>query len=280
MDQQILKEALQRIMIMKQEINLLEELISRYIIDSGVSDCSGVSGYPGHSDISESNKLYGKSFNVIPISMVRWAKIPGFRYHILSTDGRVINTGHTKGKKNHPLGRELKPIIKGHQEYVSLCRKGEKALQISISNLMIMTFRIAKPNVIEKKMVRGKKTEIRHEGNRMIVEKIDKSKPFSIDNLRFNFWWRGERHWNHKLNNELIEMIRSNLDMLIKDFMNEYGDRFEDCNVTLKTIQNVFKGNSWRVRTQPLSPMTHPEEDYPNGKLIDLIKENETNWVI
>jgi len=259
----------------------------RYFINSSNSNNSGTNGVSGTvmptvNVIPDNTHILNTpnpnvSNNGIPVSPVRWAHIPGFPYHIISTDGRVINTGRTCGKKNHPAGRELKKVIGGNQEYVTLCCKGEKPFRVAVSKLMIMAFKIANPNVKEKKIIPNTKKDIRREKTRMIIEKIDKMKPASLDNLQFNFWWRGENHWNHKLDNDRVELIRSKIDMTFKDFVEQYGDEFID--VSLKTVQEVFKGNSWRVRTKPISPMTYPTENYPDGRLIDLIKEDEIDWV-
>lgn len=222
--------------------------------------------------------IYQKQINDSPVKIKeRWAKIPGTDC-FMSNTGRVINGGKTVGLKNHELGRELKPSIQGNQEYVSLIINGERK-RISISNLMVLTFRIAKPKVEEKKMIPGSKTTIWKEKTRMVIKKIDELKPFSLDNLAFDFWWRGEQHWNHILDNDLVKLIRSKANMKFKDFMKEHGNIFRNRKISTYAVRKVFMGDSWRVRTKPISEMTYPEEHYPDGNLIDLTDENRINWL-
>lgn len=211
-----------------------------------------------------------------------WAMIPNFSNYMVSNLGRVRRVTKARGTR---VGKILSPYLKGSVTYrigstgrltiykdhrtptVTLCQDNQYK-QISIIKLIAFSF--ANTIIVrENKIIPRSTDRIRMENTRMIIERIDKRKPATLHNLRLNYIPRGERHWNHKLSNRLVHLVRSNLDMKFKDFMDEYGHRF--LRVTLQTIRNIFKGDSWRVRTDPIQPMTNPEENYPNGELCNFI---------
>jgi hypothetical protein len=209
-----------------------------------------------------------------------WACIPNFKNYMVSNLGRVKRVTKGNGTK---VGKILTPFLTGpkihkivngrsviDKDYrrptVSLCQDGR--YDISVTKLMASAF--ANTIIVrENKIVPSTRDLIHMEKTKMIIEKIDKMKPATFNNLKFNYIPRGERHPNHKLSNEMVHLIRSNLDSTFKDFMVEYSHRFP--SVSLQTLRNVFIGDSWRVRTEPIRRMTNPEENFPNGELYNFI---------
>lgn len=212
-----------------------------------------------------------------------WAAVPGFEEsYMVSNLGRVKRISQAKGTR---VGIILKHVNTGtviykvqnnglgiYKDYrkPSVCLyNGGNHKNIRIHRLIALAF-VDTTKMNERKIIPGTMDEIRDEKTRLIIEKIDEMKPATLNNLRINFIKRGERHWNHKLNNDLVELVRSNLDMKFKDFFTTHGNVFP--NVCLDTIRKVYSGDSWRVRTEPIEPMSNPQENYPNGELYKLVK--------
>jgi len=194
-----------------------------------------------------------------------WIKIPGVEKYMINPDGDVMRVTGGKGAK---AGKILKPYLNGQVIYTNAGWEGvtadipfdiivkdyrQKAVTLNgktryINRLLAESFKIAKP-VRERKIITGSKNKIQLEKTKMIVEKIDPNGRSSINNLRWNFVKRGERHPNSKLTNEAVYLIRStlhaNLGMKASDFV-RYRAIVGD--VTTGTINKVISGRSWRVR--------------------------------
>lgn len=203
-----------------------------------------------------------------------WIKIPGVEKYLINPEGDVMRVTGGKGAK---AGKILKPYLSGQIIYTEdgevIKDYRQKAVTLNgklryINRLLAESFKIAKP-IRERKIVVGSKNKVRLEKTKMIVEKIDPNGRSVVNNLRWNFVKRGERHPNHKLTNEAVHLIRSNLRMKVNDFIGQYGDIVG--NVSLNTVRSVFNGKSWRVRTKPLKDMTYPSDNYPGGKFSDRI---------
>lgn len=222
---------------------------------------------------------------------IKFFRIPTISNYLISYCGRVIRIEEIEENENEIMKvyKELKhqwlgPLpkyeyINGEKvmkkDYrrpgVSIRINKRKTKSFHITKLLSMAFKNVKPNVTEKKIKYNSVNNVVEEDTVMIFEKIDESKPATIDNLVLNYIKRGIRHPSHKLTNDIVKMIRSNLGMKPKEFWRLFGHMFEK-PVGLQTIRNVFRGKSWRVRVKPLAKMTFSGEDYPNGYTLSNIK--------
>lgn len=148
-----------------------------------------------------------------------------------------------------------------------------------IGSLVLETYIGPRPIVYETKMVEGSKTKTGLFRTVMICEHIDGDKSNNHrKNLRWNFIPRGERHWNHKLTNNKVLKIRTNVfeGKLPSRNNPNYngGEKFTipqfnemiNGGVGDNAIFDVVNGHTWRVRTEPFAPMTNPEENYNDNK--------------
>lgn len=193
----------------------------------------------------------------------RWTGIPNFPQYMISHDGRVRRVMASKGAQ---VGRDLKRtlatqriengVVKNYYQ-ITLSKDG-KLYTRSLRKLILLSFTKHSGSVYELKIKKNSGNVVRRERTRLITEIIGHdSDDLNIENIRFNFPKRGVRHWNHKLNNQIINLIRNNLDSTVNDLVARYGDM----GVTPSTIQAVLRGKSWRVRTEPFATMTFPREN-------------------
>ena len=197
----------------------------------------------------------------------KWAGIPNFPKYIISDDGQVRRVGKACGAQ---VGKDLKRVLAKQKNIngdiinyyqVTLRKDDGKCYTRSLRKLVALAFSKHVGHVYELKIKSGCGSFVRIERTRLITETVGDTGDLSVENIRFNYPKRGERHPNHKLDNNVIQLIRNNLDMKLEEFISRYG-KF---GVTRGTIQSVLKGKNWRVRVEPFKTMTYPEENYVAG---------------
>ena len=198
----------------------------------------------------------------------RLVKIKGWDDCLINTHSNVYKAYIKDGEK---ITEEVEQFYleRGKRKgfAVRLERENRKGAQF-LRDLVLSSFDLVCPYVKETKVINNTIKYIRPENTIMRVKQIDMDKPFSLYNAKWNYIERGVRHWNHKLTNEEIEIIRNNLDMPFDDFIKIYGT----FGVYPKTIKNVRNGKSWRVRVNSFYPMTYGEENFTNSLLINYLK--------
>jgi len=194
-----------------------------------------------------------------------WTGIPGFPQYIISDTADVRRVMGASGAQ---IGRDLKRVlakqkidengIRQNYYQVTLSKDGMSYTR-SLRKLLALSFSKHRGSIHELKIRNNSGFLVTREKTRLITESINlDTDDISVDNVRWNFPKRGERHYNHKLNNDIIRLIRNNLDLKVDELVSRYG-RF---GVTYQTIQAVMRGKSWRVRTEPFATMTHSGENY------------------
>jgi len=271
-------ELLKKITKIELEVNSLKEILILHLHEDGLCELPESNSNKNKISSSDNDILNDLKNGQKEI----WAKISGTNgYYAASNYGRIMRIKKGQGTS---VGTILHPFLNGSRKYKFqpdgsiICKDYRKpsvtlyydgimktvGIHILIARAFVNTMVVKEDKIIPKSV-----DNIQEEKTRMIIEKIDKFKPATFDNLRINYIPRGIRHWNHKLSNELVLLVRSNLDMKFKDFMNIYEPIFP--RVCLGTIRKLFRGESWRVRTEPIQPMTNPEENFPNGELCNWI---------
>ena len=198
-----------------------------------------------------------------------WTGVPNFPGYMINESSEVMRVMRGRGTQS---GRILKPTVvqkkietsvEGvyyyYDYYQIVLSKDGKNYTRSLRKLAAQAFTKHVGYVRETKIRKESGSVIKREKTRLITENINGNPhDLKIENIRWNFPKRGERHPNHKLNNNVIQLIRNNLDMDLEEFISRYGG----LGVTRGTIQSVLRGKSWRVRVEPFSTMTYPGENY------------------
>lgn len=197
----------------------------------------------------------------------RWINIKGWDGYIINTHSDIKQVTMIDGEKFIEKV-EVFLFKRGKREEfaVSLKRRGRHCIKW-VKDLVLSSFDLQCPYVNEIKIIDDTIKHVRKENTIMRIEQIDKNKPFSLHNAKYNYICRGERHWNHKLTNEDLELIRSNPDLTIKQIIEMYGN----FGVSYSALYNAITGKTWRVRVNPITQMTYNGENFPDGKLINYL---------
>ncbi len=203
------------------------------------------------------------------------SRIKGHKNYAVAEDGTIVRIKAAQGTH---IGRVLEPRTWGKQDIVDLSENGI-ANSIEVKRLVWDTFNYDYPRYVEERRIaEGTKNIIQTELTKMIIEFEDNDKKnYHYKNLRINFWPRGIRHWNHKLENNDILLIRQELyknpNVTAREIKKKFGHIGNIGRVTLQTIYNVIKANYWRVRVNPFEQKTYPMENFP-GYIIPARKTN------
>jgi len=202
-------------------------------------------------------------------------RVKGHKNYAVVEDGTIVRIKSAQGTY---VGKVLDHLTWGNSDIVRLYENGVGET-IEVKRLVWDTFNYDYPRYVEERRIaEGTKNIIQTELTKMIIEFEDGNKKnCHYKNLRINFWPRGIRHCNHKLENDDILLIRQELyknpNVTTKEIIKKFGHIGNIGRVTPQTIYNVIKANYWRVRVNPFEQKTYPMENFP-GYIIPARKTN------
>jgi hypothetical protein len=148
--------------------------------------------------------------------------------------------------------------------YKSSGRQKQLRRTLSLVVLLSWTQTQKKPTVWELKIIKGIGDEVRMYNTVVIAEFQNHShindEDYYLSNLEWNFVKRGQRHHAWKIGNKAVQDARylymNGMFPSISSFKSKWNLDVADC-----TISQMKYGNTWQVRTEPITPMTNPMEE-------------------
>lgn len=251
-------------------------------IDSEVEDFVQKMNRDGYFRINENINCWARKIN--PIDLMFFTNRDGkckaehVRYYPLSVniDIYVAKNGRVFREWKNGL-REIKHTVLDNGHHIVAIPTGLKDEygrwiynKKTVANVVLETFDKPRPIVDELKIIEGIGDEVDMYNTKIIAKHLDKDLSNNhISNLKWDFIFRGEEHWNHKLNNEIILKLRKALQgkyLPLNNFIiesrtiSDYKKAQNLPDVCDATISNVLNGYTWRVRTEPFAEMTNPKE--------------------